>query len=86
MPNVSTPLATRLSRPPGSLDDVWDVPHIRHVARFDEFLAELVAEATAVGPEAVAELEAFRLQYSRARQLAARWRALHLTQTQVALS
>lgn len=80
----------RLRWPPGwaarreSLDDVWDVPHIRHVAKFDEFLAELEAEARAVGPEAVAELEAFRLQYSLARQLAARRRALHLTQTQLA--
>jgi len=56
---------------------------IRHVAKFDEFIAELEAEARAEGPEAVAELEAFRLHYSLARQLAARRRARHLTQTQL---
>lgn len=51
---------------------------------FDEFMAELEAEARAEGPEAVAELEAFRLHFSLARQLAAQRRALHLTQKQLA--
>jgi len=51
---------------------------------FDDFIAELEAEARAEGPEAVAELEAFRLHFSLARQLAAQRRALHLTQKQLA--
>lgn len=60
------------------------MPHIVRVARFDDFIAELEAEARAESPEAVAELEAFRLHFSLARQLAARRRALHLTQKQLA--
>jgi len=51
---------------------------------FDDFIAELEAEARAGGPAAVAELEAFRLHFSLARQLAAQRRALHLTQKQLA--
>lgn len=51
---------------------------------FDDFIAELEAEARAEGPDAVAELEAFRLHFSLARQLAAQRRALHLTQKQLA--
>ena len=51
---------------------------------FDEFIKELEAEAQAEGPEAVAELEAFRLHFSLARQLAARRRERHLTQKQLA--
>jgi len=51
---------------------------------FDQFVAELEAEAQAEGPEAVAELEAFRLHFSLARQLAERRRARHLTQKQLA--
>lgn len=37
---------------------------------FDAFVAEIEAEARAAGPTAVAELEAFRLHFSLARQLA----------------
>jgi DNA-binding XRE family transcriptional regulator len=51
---------------------------------FDDFIKELEAEAEAEGPEAVAELEAFRLHFSLARQLAARRRERHLTQKQLA--
>jgi len=51
---------------------------------FDDFLAEIEAEAQAEGPEAVAELEAFRLHFSLARQRAAQRRAQHLTQRQLA--
>jgi len=51
---------------------------------FDEFIAELEAEALAQGPEAVAELDAFRLHFSLARQLGAQRRAQHLTQKQLA--
>jgi transcriptional regulator with XRE-family HTH domain len=54
------------------------------MATFDDFMAELEAEARAEGPEALAELEAFRLHFSLARQLAAQRRALHLTQKQLA--
>jgi ribosome-binding protein aMBF1 (putative translation factor) len=54
------------------------------MATFDEFTAELEAEARAQGPEAVAELEAFRLHFSLARQLAEQRRANHLTQKQLA--
>jgi DNA-binding phage protein len=42
--------------------------------------AELEAEARTEGPVAVAELEALRLRFWLARQLAAQRRALHLTQ------
>lgn len=51
---------------------------------FDDFIKELETEAQAEGPEAVAELEAFRLHFSLARQLAARRRERHLTQKQLA--
>jgi DNA-binding XRE family transcriptional regulator len=51
---------------------------------FDDFIKELEAEARAEGPEAVAELEAFRLHFSLARQLAERRRERHLTQKQLA--
>ena len=51
---------------------------------FDNFIKELEAEAEAEGPEAVAELEAFRLHFSLARQLAERRRERHLTQKQLA--
>lgn len=51
---------------------------------FNDFLHELEAEARAEGPEALAELEAFRLHFSLARQLADRRRAQHLTQKQLA--
>ncbi|HEX2410505.1 MAG TPA: helix-turn-helix transcriptional regulator [Solirubrobacteraceae bacterium] len=45
---------------------------------FDEFIADLTEEARAEGPDAVAELDAFGLRFSLARQLAARRRALCL--------
>jgi DNA-binding XRE family transcriptional regulator len=51
---------------------------------FDDFIKELEADAEAEGPEAVAELEAFRLHFSLARQLAERRRERHLTQKQLA--
>jgi ribosome-binding protein aMBF1 (putative translation factor) len=51
---------------------------------FDEFMAELEAEAQAEGAAAVAELEAFRLHFSLARQLGEQRRARHLTQKQLA--
>lgn len=51
---------------------------------FDDFIAEIEAEARAEGPEAVAELEAFRLHFSLARQLGEHRRAQHLTQKQLA--
>ena len=51
---------------------------------FEDFINEIEAEARAQGPEAVAELEAFRLHFSLARQLAAQRRAQHLTQKQLA--
>ncbi len=35
--------------------------------QFDDLIAEIEAEARAEGPEAVAELEAFRAHFSRAR-------------------
>lgn len=54
------------------------------MATFHDFTTELEAEARAEGPAAVAELEAFRLHFSLARQLAAQRRALHLTQKQLA--
>ena len=54
------------------------------MATFDDFLAEVEAEARAEGPAAVAELEAFRLHFSLARQLGDQRRAQHLTQQQLA--
>lgn len=51
---------------------------------FDDFFSELVAEAEAEGPDAVAELEALRLHYSLARQIIARRHQKHLTQKQLA--
>lgn len=60
--------------------------HTLDMARttFEDFMAEVEAEAQAEGPEAVAELEAFRLHFSLARQLAAQRRSQHLTQKQLA--
>jgi XRE family transcriptional regulator, regulator of sulfur utilization len=51
---------------------------------FEDFINELEAEAEAEGPEAVAELEVFRLHFSLARQLAELRRERHLTQKQLA--
>lgn len=53
-------------------------------AAFQDFIKELEAEAEAEGPAAVAELEAFRLRFSLARQLAERRREQHLTQKRLA--
>jgi DNA-binding Xre family transcriptional regulator len=50
---------------------------------FDEFIADLTEEARAEGPDAVAELDGFGLRFSLARQLAARRRALHLSQREL---
>jgi hypothetical protein len=50
------------------------------MSTFNDFIAGVEAEAAAEGPEAVAELEALRLHFSLARQLAEQRRALHLTQ------
>lgn len=66
------------------LDPIWALPHTDGMTTFDEFIAELEAEARAEGPEAIAELEAFRLHFSLARQLAAQRRARRLTQKQLA--
>src|SRR4051812_8709759 len=51
---------------------------------FDDFFDELVAEAEAEGPAAVAELEALQLHYSLARQLIGRQHEQGLTQKQLA--
>ena len=51
---------------------------------FDDFIAEIETKAEAEGPDAVAELEAFRLHFSLARQLAAQHRTQRLTQKQLA--
>lgn len=51
---------------------------------FDDFYRELEAEAEAGGPDAVAELEAFRLHFSLARQLLERRLEQNLTQKQLA--
>ena len=51
---------------------------------FEDFMRELEAEAEAEGPDAVAQLEAFRLHFSLARQLAERRHEQHLTQKQLA--
>jgi DNA-binding XRE family transcriptional regulator len=66
------------------LDAIWAIPHTHRIATFDDFIAELETEARAEGPEAIAELEAFRLHFSLARQLAEQRRARHLTQKQLA--
>jgi XRE family transcriptional regulator, regulator of sulfur utilization len=50
---------------------------------FDEFVADLAEEARAEGPDAVAELDAFGLRFSLARQLAAQRRPLRLSQRQL---
>lgn len=55
---------------------VWAIPHTEVMATCDDFITELEAEARAEGPEAIAELEAFRLHFSLARQLAARRRSV----------
>ena len=54
------------------------------MSTFEDFYKELEAEARAEGPDAVAELEAFRLHFSLARQLAEHRRAQHMTQKQLA--
>ncbi|HEV3001157.1 MAG TPA: helix-turn-helix transcriptional regulator [Solirubrobacteraceae bacterium] len=50
---------------------------------FEDFYKELQAEARAEGPEAVTELDAFRLHFSLARQIAEHRRAQHLTQKEL---
>lgn len=51
---------------------------------YEEFGRRVEAEAEAEGPEAVAQLQAFRDYYRVGRQLAARRRQLHWTQTHLA--
>lgn len=52
--------------------------------RFDDFMAEVEEEARAAGPLAVAQLEAFRLHFTLARQLVECRRDQHLTQQELA--
>jgi DNA-binding XRE family transcriptional regulator len=52
--------------------------------RFDDFLAEIEAEAQAEGAAAVAELAAFDLRYRLAHELLVRRRQLRLTQAKLA--
>jgi DNA-binding XRE family transcriptional regulator len=51
---------------------------------FDEFYAEIEAEARAEGPAAVRDLRAKELKYSLISSLITGRRQLHLTQTQLA--
>jgi DNA-binding XRE family transcriptional regulator len=51
---------------------------------FDDFVDRLEAEARTEGPEAGAELGAFRFRFSLARQLAELRRERHLTQKELA--
>ena len=51
---------------------------------FEEFYLEVVAEAEAEGPEAVAELHQFEDRYRLASDLIGRRQALHMTQKQLA--
>jgi ribosome-binding protein aMBF1 (putative translation factor) len=52
--------------------------------RFDDFYAEIEAEAKAEGPEAVRDLRAKELKYSFLNALMTARRARHLTQQQLA--
>jgi len=52
--------------------------------KFADVMREIEAEARAEGPEAVAELEAFRAHFRLGRQIAEARRARRLTQQQVA--
>jgi DNA-binding XRE family transcriptional regulator len=52
---------------------------------FDEFYAEMAAEARAEGPAAVADLRAKELKYSLINSLIAGRHQLHLTQAQLAV-
>jgi predicted transcriptional regulator len=51
---------------------------------FDDFFAEIEAEANAEGPEAVRDLEAKRVKYRLINLLLSRRGELHLTQQQLA--
>ena len=51
---------------------------------FEEFHAQVVAEAEAEGPEAVAELRMYETSYCLAGQLISRRRELRMTQQQLA--
>ena len=51
------------------------------MSRYDDFIRRVESEADAEGPEAVAQLQAFRDYYRLGRQLAERRRELHWTQT-----
>jgi transcriptional regulator with XRE-family HTH domain len=52
------------------------------MSRYDDFVSRVEAEAE--GPEAIAQLQAFRDYYRLGRQLAERRRELHWTQTHLA--
>jgi DNA-binding XRE family transcriptional regulator len=52
--------------------------------KYKDFLREIENEAAAEGPEAVAELEAFRAHYQVARELLELRRASELTQARLA--
>jgi DNA-binding XRE family transcriptional regulator len=54
------------------------------VTTFDETYAQVVAEAEAEGPEAVAELRLLEDRYRLASDLISRRRSLHMTQQQLA--
>ena len=51
---------------------------------FEEFHAQVVAEAEAEGPEAIAELRMCETRYRLASDLIGRRQALHMTQQQLA--
>lgn len=53
------------------------------MSRYEDFQARVEAEARAEGPEAVAELKAFRDYYRIARELARRRRELGWSQTRL---
>ena len=54
------------------------------MSRWDDFVGRVEKEASAEGPEAVAELQAFRDYYRLARQFVERRRELGLTQAGLA--
>jgi DNA-binding XRE family transcriptional regulator len=70
---------------------VWSLRHILRVenvhamaTKFADVMREIEAEARAEGPQAVRELEAFRVHFRLGRQIAEARRARRLTQKQVA--
>jgi len=57
---------------------------VNAMTTYEEFHAQVVAEAEAEGPEAVAELRVLEDRYRLASDLIGRRRALHMTQQQLA--